>query len=357
MTEKKTASPKVLVLATSRNTRGGITSVVNAHTHCDFWTEYQVKWIETHLDKGFLYKLGYAIKSMFQFLSSLPHYDLIHMHISEAPSLIRKIPFFLLGKLFKKKIVVHFHSFSPETTIQGKFGKLYQYIFKHADKVIVLSGLWKKWIHECFDLEKNVEIVYNPCMPVSEAMRSHARKPEILYAGAVCQRKGYEDLIKGFARIAAKYPEWKLIIAGNGEIRKGEALAESLHIATQVEFAGWVSGKEKENLFSSASLFCLPSYAEGFPVAILDACSYDLPFITTPVGGIPDIITDGENGLLFSPGDIETLAVQLDKLISDTTLRSKLSHESHLLATHTFHLATIDKKIKNIYESLLQDRK
>lgn len=347
-------SKKVIVLATSHKTRGGITSVVKAHSLCDFWKDYQIKWIETHVDKSFLFKLGYAIKSLCQFIFFLPRYDLIHIHISEAPSLARKLPFFLLGKLFRKKIIVHFHSFSPETTISGKFKNLYRYVFKHADKVIVLSGLWKNWILEYLHLERNIEIVYNPCMPVTEEMHIRTKKNDILYAGAVCARKGYEDLIKAFALIAAKHPDWRLVFAGNGEIKKGEELAQSLQITPQVKFAGWVSGKEKEDLFSSASIFCLPSYAEGFPVAILDACSYHLPFLTTPVGGIPDIIADGENGLLFTPGNIEQLAAQLDKLISNIPLRTKLSHASQYLAENTFNLKTIDKKIRNLYESVFQ---
>lgn len=355
MNSNRKSSKKVIVLATSHQTRGGITSVVKAHSLCDFWKDYQVKWIETHIDKGFLFKLGYAIKSLGQFIYFLPRYDLIHIHISEAPSLSRKLPFFLLGKLFRKKIIVHFHSFSPETTISGKFKNIYRYVFKHADKVIVLSGLWKNWIHEYLHLEENIEIVYNPCMPVADEVYLRSKNKDILYAGTVCPRKGYEDLIKAFALIAPKHPEWRLIFAGNGELKKGEELAESLQIGRQVKFAGWVSGKEKEDLFSSASIFCLPSYAEGFPVAILDACSYHLPFITTPVGGIPDIITDGENGLLFMPGNIKELSAQLDKLISDIPLRTKLSCASQYLTENTFNLKTIDRKIRDLYESVFKD--
>lgn len=354
MNNNRKSSLKVIVLATSRQTRGGITSVVQAHSSCDFWKDYHVKWIETHIDKGFLFKLGYAIKSMCQFICFLPCYDLIHIHLSEAPSLCRKLPFFLLAKLFGKKIIIHFHSFSPETTISGKFGKIYRHVFAHADKVIVLSGLWKNWIREYLHLQKNIEIVYNPCMPVAPAVYSHPKNKDILYAGSLCQRKGYADLIKAFALIAHKHPGWRVIFAGNGEIKKGEELAAALHISSQVKFAGWVSGKEKEDLFSSASLFCLPSYAEGFPVAILDACSYHLPFITTPVGGIPDIITNGKNGLLFTPGNIEELSAQLDKLISDTSLRATLSAASRYLAENTFHLKTIDTQIRNLYQSVFR---
>lgn len=76
-------------------------------------------------------------------------------------------------------------------------------------------------------------------------------------------------------------------------------------------FLGWVSGEAKDNAFKEAMIFCLPSYAEGFPMSVLDAWSYGLPVITTPVGGIPDVAQDGVNMLLFNPGDIDMLAKQM----------------------------------------------
>lgn len=353
MKKNKSNSWKVIVLATSKQTKGGITSVVNAHSKCDFWINYHVKWIETHIDNGVINKWWYAIKSFTHFLFILPRYDLVHIHISEYPSLLRKMPFFIISKLFKKKTIIHFHSFSPDTTVNSKYKNLYYYIFNNSDKVIVLSELWKNWLKKYLLLEKNIHVIYNPCMPPTIDPTSYSKKSVILYAGAVCQRKGYEDLIKGFALIADKYPEWKVIFAGNGEIQKGTELALTLQIGSQIEFAGWVSGEAKEKLFASANIFCLPSYAEGFPVAMLDASAFGLPIITTPVGGIPDIITDNRNGLLFKPGDIQKLSILLDMLISDTELRNKLSNESQALANNIFDLKTIGKQIEALYESIL----
>lgn len=247
--------PKVLIVATSPKTRGGITSVINAHKQCDFWNKFHVKWIETHIDKNIFLKLGYALKSFITFLCIAPFYDIIHIHLSEAPSAIRKTAFFVIGKLYQKKIILHFHSFSPETTINGKFRFLYVYLFKNADRVVVLSELWKKWIKDAYNLEKNISVIYNPSPSASLSKNQISKAPIILYAGAICQRKGYHDLLKGFSLIAKKYPEWKLVFAGNGEIQNGLDIAEQLGITSQVKFSGWITGAEKEKLFSSASIF------------------------------------------------------------------------------------------------------
>ena len=347
---------RVIVLATSKLTRGGITSVVYAHSLCAFWKKYHVKWIETHIDRNCLWKIWYAIKSFVVFSFVVPQYDLVHIHLSEPSSLLRKLPFFLLCKLYGKKVILHFHSYSPDTTIAGRFHSLYYCVFNLADKVIVLSVSWKKWIKECFDLDENVVVIYNPCIPVPislEIKENLDRGKFVLYAGTICQRKGYGDLIKAFSMIAYKYPDWKVVFAGNGEIEVGKSLAKKMQISSQVEFVGWVTGKSKENLFSRASIFCLPSYAEGFSVAVLDACAYGIPIVTTRVGGMPDIIQDGVNGMLFEAGDVSYLASLIEKLIVSPNIRNQLAEQSLELAKNVFSLKRIDEEIQRLYQSLL----
>ena len=84
---------KVLVVATSRKTRGGITSVINAHEKGAQWKHFHCRWIETHIDKGWVYKLWYFITGFIQYLIMLPFYNLVHIHTSEPPSAFRKCIF------------------------------------------------------------------------------------------------------------------------------------------------------------------------------------------------------------------------------------------------------------------------
>lgn len=343
---------KVLVIATSHKTRGGITSVIKAHQKGEQWEKYHCVWIETHIDKKNIWKLLYLIKGWVTYIFLLPFCDIIHIHTSEPPSAIRKCMFMPFAKILGKKVIVHFHAFSPETTINSKYKSIYKYLFGQADSVIVLSQLWKKYVNDAFDLGDKVKVVYNPCTSeVSD--KTYQKKKQILYAGTVNARKGYADMIRAFAVIANMYPDWKIVFAGNGEIKQGEELAKSLNIDKQTVFLGWVCGEAKDKVFKESSIFCLPSYAEGLPMAVLDAWAYSLPVITTPVGGIPDIAKDGENMLLFNPGDINTLAKDMEKLIVDMSLRNNLINESIELAKTTFNIDTINAQIGNIYEELL----
>jgi glycosyltransferase involved in cell wall biosynthesis len=345
---------KILVLATSPKTKGGITAVIKAYQQCDLWDKYHCRWIATHSDKSGFMKVLYLIKGWLYFMVLLPFYDLVHIHTSEPPSAIRKCLFMPFVRLFRKKVIVHFHSFSPDSTIKSRWACLYQYLFDSADVVVALSPHWKREIENALPTvaKDKIRVLYNPC--ISEPFENvYPKRKTILFAGVLVQRKGYTDLIRGFAQIAHKYPEWKLVMAGRGDMRKAQAVTIEYGVEDQVEFAGWVSGKEKDKLFKEASVFCLPSYAEGFPMAVLDAWAYGLPVIATPVGGLPDIAVDGENILLFPVGDVKTLSVKLELIINNNELREKLSSDGLKLSKTVFDKHTIASQLAQLYSILV----
>lgn len=346
---------KVLVVATSSRTRGGITSVVKAHRKGNQWKRFHIRWIETHIDRNIIWKLYYFIRSFLVYSFVLPFYDVVHFHFSDSPSAIRKYIFLMEAKLWRKKIITHWHSFSVDASVDGRWRWIYRYMFTHSDKVLVLSSYWKEVLAERFALGDKLVVLYNPCIQVT-GTKIYEKKKYILYAGTLDSRKGYRDLIEAFTRVSSSFPEWKLVFAGNGEIENARVLAKSRNVEEKVLFLGWVNGEEKERAFKEASLFCLPSYAEGFPMAVLDAWAYGLPVVTTPVGGITDVAKEGENVLLFSPGDIETLANQLKKAMADEALRGKLVERSNKLVDGIFNVNVINEKLERLYEDVAREK-
>lgn len=342
-------TPKVLVIATSNKSRGGIATVVNAFTRQPQWSQYKCKWIKTHIDKGLIHKLCMLLSALIQYTLLLPFYDIVHIHVSTTVSADRKYIFYKFAKIFGKKTVIHLHCGSQLSDI---WNKKYEDMFVNADKCLTLSNGIREYIISRTGKSENIDVLYNPCPDVQGIELSVKREKNILFAATLYKEKGYLDLIEAFGKIATKHPEWKLLLAGNGNQEEGIALAEKYNVADRVKFLGWVKGDDKDNVFRTSSLFCLPSYAEGFPMAVLDAWAYGLPVVTTPVGGIPDIVVDGENGLLFNPGDVNALAEKLETLIKDTKLRNKLSEEARLLADTTFNVATIAQQLDEIYKSI-----
>ena len=341
---------RVLVVATSRKTRGGITSVVKAHETGGQWKKYHCRWSETHRDGNMARKLWYLAAALVEYVCLLPFYDIVHIHIATTQSAKRKRLFFILAKFMKKKTIFHFHPSNEKFLFEPKNRKLYRKLFSQADLVLVLSEQWRRWIKESLGLTERIKVLYNPCPVVDR--RDDLRRNQVLFAGTVIPRKGYAVLLKGFALIAGKYPQWKVVFAGNGEIDRARSIAESLGIAGQVEFLGWVSGDEKERVFQESSIYCLASDGEGFPMGVLDAWAYGIPCVVTPVGGIPDIVENGKNGLIFPVGDSGKLAEQLDLLMQDQSLRRQIVAGSDKYVYGQFCVENINRQLGEIYSTL-----
>lgn len=340
---------KVLIVATSMKTRGGITAVIKTYKRGMQWRKYKCHWIQTHRDGPAFRKILYLITALCDYVIRLPFAKIVHVHISLQTTAKRKMPFVKLAKLLKKSVIIHLHCGSQ---IDEIWNKNYDYLFRSADVALLLSESLKDKVNSHIHDRTDLRVCYNPCPTITSNTR-YAKVKTILFSGTLCQKKGYIDLIKAFALVSRDFPEWTLTIAGNGDIKSGEALATALQISSKVRFLGWVNGEDKHRAFSEASIFCLPSYAEGFPMAVLDAWAYGLPVITTPVGGIPDVAVEGKNMLLFNPGDVDKLAEQLARLMENEDLRESISKQSRQLAATTFNQDTINQQLNDLYESLL----
>src|SRR3989344_4063814 len=134
--------------------------------------------------------------------------------------------------------------------------------------------------------------------------------------------KGLDILLTAWSKFIRKHPA-RLLIVGEGEERKNlENMAHNLGISGSVNFKGFVDNAR--SLLSSFDIFCMPSRSEAMPYTLLEAGLAELPVIATPVGGIPEIIESGINGVLVPPEDSEALFSTLILLAEDDALRKRL---------------------------------
>jgi len=341
---------KILIISTSLKTRGGISAVVNAHLTSNLYNQFDVKIIETHIDKSSIIKIYYFVKPFFKFIFNVFRCDLIHLHFSEPVSLIRKIPFVIFSSLLNKCIISHLHAPGHIPELNKNYHFLYNYIFIKSNDIIVLSKTWKNMVISDFKVNENkVHTISNPCAPIISKV-PFVKKKQILFAGSLIDRKNYKTLIYAFSKIINDFPDWKLIICGNGQLGVAKELVAELKINNNVEFLGWVSGESKHKAFSEASMFCLPSFAEGLPMAILDAFSYHIPVISSKVGGIVDFVSHNHDALLFDPNSIDELYDCLKRIITDNSLKNKLIKGSMYMSKIVFSLSNIEKEILKIYK-------
>ena len=125
-----------------------------------------------------------------------------------------------------------------------------------------------------------------------------------------------------------------------------------LGISNRVRYLGWISEKERDLLLRKTDIFILPSYAEGMPMSILEAMSYSIPVISTFVGGIPELISDGESGFLITPGDIDALYQRLASLVKNEKLRSEFGLKAGLIVKSKHNIDIVSQKIDTVYNTL-----
>ena len=149
-----------------------------------------------------------------------------------------------------------------------------------------------------------------------------------LYVGQIGRRKGVHDLLHALKRLRDRGVPLELTLVGpsqlEGETEAAARLARELALGDAARFTGALQGEALYEMFRTHDLFVLPSYNEGLPAVLYEAGAFELPVVTTPVGAIPDLVRDGENGLLVAPGDVDALAAALARLASEPELGARL---------------------------------
>lgn len=322
---------EIIMLGASLQQNGGIATVeklIIKHIP----TEVNIHHITTHDEGSIFYRIKVFTLAILQFLGQLftQKIDAVHIHISDGGSLLRKAILVLLSVPFGKPVIMHAHGAEFHVTYQKlpKLGqKVMSVIFRKCQGFIVLSETWEKYYIDNLGLNsKQVFVLSNPTeLPPKIPQRENAETLNLVFCGRVGERKGAFDLINAFSQLTAPQKEaTKLIFAGDGEIEKAQQLAAELKITEQVNFLGWINSQQREQILAKADIFILPSYNEGLPMAILEAMAWGLPIITTPVGGIPELVINQQNGLLVQPGNIQELSTAIALLIKDEKLRRDL---------------------------------
>lgn len=151
----------------------------------------------------------------------------------------------------------------------------------------------------------------------------------VLSVGRLSQEKDVEVLLRAFARLAGPSdPNTMLLIVGDGpERQRLERIAAGLGVSNRTRFAGQVP--DPSRYYAAADVFALPSRSEGSPYALLEAMAASLPIAATAVGGVPEIVSHGVNGLLVPSGNSQAMAAAIERLLTDSVLARRIAHKGH----------------------------
>lgn len=276
---------------------------------------------------------------------------IVHVHGASYNSFYRKRIFIDIAKRLGKKVVYHIHG--------GGFADFYKThtadvapVLKKVDAVIALSDSWKLF----FESEascKRVVVVPNIIPFHNAGCKESNDQVECLFLGAINKNKGIYDMLD----VLNMYQEdfrGKLVlhIGGLGEQDNVLNIIHKYGLTDIVCYEGFVDGTRKNELLGSADFFVLPSYIEGLPISILEAMSYGLPILSTSVGGIPEIVEDGQNGILITPGDRDSLYHAMLRLMSDSKLRRRMGTISYQKVQPHFP-NSVSNVLEMLYKELL----
>jgi colanic acid/amylovoran biosynthesis glycosyltransferase len=189
-----------------------------------------------------------------------------------------------------------------------------------------------------------VELIYHGLDAARFGPPPDARDPvpTILCVARAVEKKGLDVLVEALARLPAGLP-WRFEHIGGGELaRKLKARAAELGIADRIAWHGAQAQDAVLAAYRRASLFCLPARIavdgdrDGLPNVIMEAMSQELPVLSTPVSAIPEIVVDGETGLLLPPDDPAALAAALERLLRDPGLRARLGRAGRARVVERF---------------------
>ena len=346
----------VLMCCSALDYKGGMVSVVKNYLGYQDWGDFDIRFVPTHITGGRAKVAFYFAHVYPKLMRMFSHHevDLVHLHVAERGSFYRKA---LIAKAAKKHgIPVIFHHHAAEFMIfyNGLDDRAKGFVRKAIELVdmnIVLSEAIKRDMSAVFP-NAHFEVLVNAVNALPENPYS-ASSRDIVFMGKLGDRKGTFDLLDAFSAALPRIgDDWKLLLCGDGDIERAEAVIADKGLGNRAKCLGWVSGEDKDTIMRAAGVNVLPSDNEGLPMSILEAMSYGVPTISTRIAAIPEVIDSGRDGLLIEPGDVDALATDIEELCGDQEKRLAMSKEACTTIAREFSFERNIGKLKELYLTL-----
>jgi glycosyltransferase involved in cell wall biosynthesis len=366
----KTKSPdlRVLMIGPQLGMLGGITTLVETllpvlekRVSLFYFASVKSRALKDS-GKMSLGNIGIAISQYARFLRDLLRFrpNIIHLHTSQGLAWLKDTFYVITGKIFRCHIVLHIHGGDFVTLYTASPRLVQNYtrrILGLADAVITVSTEWQSRFNSLIPADR--VYAYKNCIDTQSIQpnlsQNSSTRSNILFIGRISQLKGAFDLIEALHSLRStglNFQAWIIGPEGEaGDFQKACDRLAKLELAGVCELLGATPREKTLQFLSQADIFVLPSYYEGLPMALLEASAAGLPVIATSVGGIPEVVQEGCNGFLLLPGDIQSLADRLARLIVDPALRSQMGQHSREIAVRDIDVKPYVERLISLYSS------
>jgi len=355
--------PRVLILTPAETTYGGIKNYCQVlKNYFSIPVYYQYRGARKMPYRGSSFSEGIRLfKDYISYFINviIRQIQIVHINTSlGVKSVLRDLLFAFYARILGKKCIVFFRGWSSENEklMQDKYKWLLKLYLYHTDALITLSkrsqntlkswGYKKKIYIETTLVDDNLLLGFD----INKKIIRCSDKITLLFLARLEKEKGIFELIEACDSLIYRGYQIRLLIAGKGRAEK-EILARVKN-KEYIKILGYVMGKDKAQVFSESDIYILPSYTEGMPNSVLEAMAFGLPVIVTPVGGLPDIIKEGDNGYFIPIGNSIVLAETIIRLINDKNLMYNISLYNYNEA-QKYYASNVVKRIENIYTELL----
>jgi glycosyltransferase involved in cell wall biosynthesis len=299
--------------------------------------------------RGFLGALVAALRFPFR---TPP--DVVHVHTSHRFSFYRSSYYVLFGAyVWRRPVVLHVHGptfdeFLETDSRTVRF--LQQLVFRATDRVVVLSDVWRERLGDAVDTSK-LRVLPNAVDASDYTPGFDADPPHVVFLSNLYERKGVAELVAALDDLATRDLRFRATIAGDGPEADQVAALAARH--DQITYLGYVSEARKRDLLGAGSVFVLPTYAEGLPIAMLEGMAGGNAIVSTPVGSIPEVVDEG-NGILVPPGDETALADALAELVTSPEETERMARRNRELAETEYSWSHVATRLEQLYESTLR---
>lgn len=202
-------------------------------------------------------------------------------------------------------------------------------LLPYADWLVVQTQSIKEYFPK--SIQKKTSIIYNPVNDESLSPTLPSREGRlnrIISVGRLYPQKNQAMMIRAFAKVADEFPDWQLVIYGEGPLRESlELIVDSLELQDRVLLPGRTEHVVEE--LRKSKIFCMSSDYEGMSNSMIEAICVGLPIVTTDVSGVKELVENGKNGVVVPCGDVDKLGKTFSELMSNERLMEEYSRNNY----------------------------
>lgn len=279
----------------------------------------------------------------------------VHVNMAERMSLFRKGTLILLCAALGLPTVLHLHAQMQGfyERLPAAFRGLARWVFSLPQAVIVIGPAARRFVIEVLHVpaERVCLIINGVPEPQSLGDPSpQGARRRVLFVGNLSDRKGVLDLLGALAQRVLDTSGLEVTIAGGGDVAGYQAKARELGVDSVVRFEGWCDQKKVSRLLVNCDLLVLPSHDEVLPLSILEALAHGVAVVTTAVGEIPSLLTDGVDAVFVEVGNPASIAAGMQKVLQEPGLRQSLAANGRALYLRHFCLSAFFSNVASVHQ-------